>query len=219
MWQGRQGETICSRVHFVAGDVPAALPCNKLCRCSCACRPATLLCRRAVPQVFVRAPMALELRVKDTLEPRAAFLRKVLSLPAEALGKLIVRHPQVGGRLGWAGQLQLLKGRPRASMLGAPQSHLSHTMYYPSFCCLPHPPPVSLQVLTCTEDMMQLRVDFLLQQGLSQEEVGRAVLAHPQVRCCCARAGAVAGAGAGVWAALFVLLCCADLGLPAHAPA
>lgn len=37
------------------------------------------------------------------------------------------------------------------------------------------------QVLTCTEEMMRLRVDFLLRQGLSQEEVGRAVLAHPQV--------------------------------------
>lgn len=46
-------------------------------------------------QVFVRAPMALELRVKDTLEPRAAFLRDVLSLSSGALGKLIVRHPQV----------------------------------------------------------------------------------------------------------------------------
>ncbi len=39
--------------------------------------------------------MVLELSVKDTLEPRAAFLRKTLSLPADALGKLIVRHPQV----------------------------------------------------------------------------------------------------------------------------
>lgn len=39
-----------------------------------------------------------------------------------------------------------------------------------------------LQVLTCTEDMMQQRVEFLLSQGLSQVEVGRAVLAHPQVR-------------------------------------
>lgn len=28
---------------------------------------------------------------------------------------------------------------------------------------------------------MSSRVDFLLEQGLSQEEVGRAVLAHPQV--------------------------------------
>lgn len=42
-------------------------------------------------------------------------------------------------------------------------------------------PARPLQVLTCTEDMMQQRVDFLLQQGLSQAELGRAVLAHPQV--------------------------------------
>jgi hypothetical protein len=89
--------------------------------------------------------MALELRVKDTLEPRAAFLRKVLSLPAEALGKLIVRHPQVGGRLGWAGQLQLLKGRPRASMLGAPQqSHINHTIYILPIILLPPPSPSCL---------------------------------------------------------------------------
>ncbi len=40
--------------------------------------------------------MALELRVRDTLEPRADFLRNVLSLSSGALGKLIVRHPQVG---------------------------------------------------------------------------------------------------------------------------
>lgn len=45
----------------------------------------------------------------------------------------------------------------------------------------PHPFARDLQALTCTEDMMSSRVDFLLQQGLSQEEVGRAVLAHPQV--------------------------------------
>ena len=49
--------------------------------------------------MFTRAPMALELRVKGTLEPRAMFLRDVLSLPSAALGKLIVRHPQVG----WGG--------------------------------------------------------------------------------------------------------------------
>jgi hypothetical protein len=50
-------------------------------------------------QVFMRAPMALELRVRDTLEPRAAFLRDVLCLSPGALGKLIVRHPQVRPRL------------------------------------------------------------------------------------------------------------------------
>jgi hypothetical protein len=94
-------------------------------------------------------------------------------------------------------------------------SNSTHTIHYPAFCCCPHSSPATLQVLTCTEDMMQLRVDFLLQQGLSQEEVGRAVPAHPQVRCCCARARA----GAGVWAALFVLLCCAVLWLPARTPA
>lgn len=82
------------------------------------------------PQVFVRAPMALELRVKDTLAPRAAYLRATLCLNSGALGKLITRHPQL---------------------------------------------------LTCTEDMMQQRVDFLLSQGLRAEEVGRAALAHPQV--------------------------------------
>jgi hypothetical protein len=81
-WQGRRGAMLDSQ--RVAAHVPAALPCPAMPRCC------------VVPQVFVRAPMALELRVKDTLEPRAAFLRKVLSLPAEALGKLIVRHPQVG---------------------------------------------------------------------------------------------------------------------------
>jgi hypothetical protein len=37
------------------------------------------------------------------------------------------------------------------------------------------------QVLTCTEDMMRLRVDFLLLQGLSQEDIGKAVSAHPHV--------------------------------------
>lgn len=54
-------------------------------------------------QVFMRAPMAMELRVKDTLEPRAAFLRDVLCLSSGALGKLIVRHTQVrnGGRPAW----------------------------------------------------------------------------------------------------------------------
>lgn len=57
-----------------------------------ACTP-HLTCHPA--QVFVKAPMVLELSVKDTLEPRAAFLRKTLRLPADALGKLIVRHPQV----------------------------------------------------------------------------------------------------------------------------
>ena len=47
--------------------------------------------------------MALELRVKDTLEPRAAFLRTTLCLPPDALGKLIVRHPQARrGRAGAA---------------------------------------------------------------------------------------------------------------------
>ena len=45
----------------------------------------------------------------------------------------------------------------------------------------PHPFAPNLQALTFTEDMMSSRVDFLLQQGMSQEEVGRAVLAHPQV--------------------------------------
>lgn len=52
-------------------------------------------------QVFVKAPMVLELSVKDTLEPRAAFLRKTLRLPADALGKLIVRHPQVRLLYSW----------------------------------------------------------------------------------------------------------------------
>ncbi|KAI3432860.1 hypothetical protein D9Q98_010443 [Chlorella vulgaris] len=81
-------------------------------------------------KVFTRAPMVMELRVKDTLEPRASFLRDILCLSHGALGKLIVRHPQV---------------------------------------------------LTCTEDMMRLRVDFLLLQGLSQEDIGKAVSAHPHV--------------------------------------
>lgn len=49
-----------------------------------------------------------------------------------------------------------------------------------------------MQVLTCTEDMMQQRVDFLRQQGLSQEEIGRAVLAHPQV---CRAGGLVQAVG------------------------
>lgn len=40
---------------------------------------------------------------------------------------------------------------------------------------------LSSQVLTCTQEMMQLRVDFLRDQGLGQEALGRAVLAHPQV--------------------------------------
>jgi len=134
--------------------------------------------------------MALELRVNDTLEPRAAFLRDVLSLSSGALGKLIVRHPQVCGQsqrlLGWVkgcGAARLIGTGPLSSGPGSqppawPSKHcpfplLTTFILITLFC--------AMQVLTCTEDMMQQRVDFLRRQGLSQEEIGRAVLAHPQV--------------------------------------
>lgn len=37
------------------------------------------------------------------------------------------------------------------------------------------------QVLTCTQDMLAQRITFLRDHGFNQQEIGRAVLAHPQV--------------------------------------
>lgn len=137
----------------------------------------------------MRAPMALELRVRDTLEPRADFLRRVLSLSSGALGKLIVRHPQVGRAASWAARAAhstaaraLCASGGRSAAIQVPEGLQAVCSVVASaaalfMCALPARP----QVLTCTEDMMQQRVDFLLQQGLSQAELGRAVLAHPQV--------------------------------------
>jgi mTERF len=49
------------------------------------------------------------------------------------------------------------------------------------------------QVLTYTEDFMQLRVDFLRRHGLSDEDIAKAVVAHPQVcLACTAPPGALA---------------------------
>ncbi len=68
---------------------------------------------------------------------------------------------------------------PSTALCGVPGT-LGHASSPPSRRLCPAP-TTHAQALTCTQDMMAQRVEFLLQQGLSQEEVGRAVLAHPQV--------------------------------------
>lgn len=109
------------------------------------------------PQVIVRAPMALELRVKDTLAPRAAYLRATLCLNSGALGKLVTRHPQARALVpaavmflarAWAGGRQA-GGSRGARECGAEPAHGAWG------CCLPRamrtgrrreplPPPLRL---------------------------------------------------------------------------
>ena len=115
--------------------------------------------------MVLRAPMTLELSVEETMRPRAEFLRAQLQLPEGALGKLIVRHPQIltcsedmmGQRVAFL----------RAQGLGG--AELARAV-------LAHP-----QVLHYKIDSMQERVDYLHSIGLAQAQVASAVARFPQL--------------------------------------
>ncbi|KAI7840979.1 hypothetical protein COHA_005208 [Chlorella ohadii] len=116
-------------------------------------------------KVFVKAPMVLELSVKDTLEPRAAFLRKTLSLPADALGKLIVRHPQALT----CTQDMMAQRVEFLLQQGLSQEEVGRAV-------LAHP-----QVLHYKIDSMRERVDYLQNVGLTQAQVAACAHRFPQL--------------------------------------
>ncbi|KAL4446227.1 hypothetical protein ABPG77_003034 [Micractinium sp. CCAP 211/92] len=117
-------------------------------------------------KVVVKFPRILEYKSERTIRPRLEFLRRC-GVGQEDLAKVFIRAPM-------ALELRVRDTlEPRADFL---RNVLSLSSGALGKLIVRHP-----QVLTCTEDMMQQRVDFLLQQGLSQAELGRAVLAHPQV--------------------------------------
>lgn len=117
-------------------------------------------------KVVTKFPRILEYQIDRTIRPRLEFLKGCGVADAD-VAKVVLRAPMVL-ELGVDETLD-----PRTtyltSTLGIGKAELGTLL-------VRHP-----QVLTCSQEMMALRVAFLERQGLSKLQMRRTVLAHPQV--------------------------------------
>eukprot|EP00890_Picochlorum_soloecismus_P005317 jgi/Picsp_1/5787/NSC_03146-R1_protein len=123
--------------------------------------------KEQIVKVVHKFPRILEYGSEQTVKPRLEFLSECGVQP-QNIAKIISKSPMIMS-LSLSDTLS-----PRASFLkeelGLNKANLGKLISR-------HP-----QVLTCTKEMMQLRVDFLLAKaGIKSEDLGKVVVAHPQV--------------------------------------
>lgn len=132
-------------------------------------RDAVGLSQDDLVKVIVKFPRILEYGSEQTVRPRIEFLEKI-GVPETDIAKVVLRAPMIMS-------LSLKETlEPRAAFLKEEVGLVEGKAGLGKLIAR-HP-----QVLTCSEEMMRQRTEFLRSDcGLSAQDIARAVLAHPQV--------------------------------------
>lgn len=129
-------------------------------------RKTLLLSDEEIKKVLLKFPRILEYSTEATLVPRLEFLMSV-GLKMDDMPKILLRAPAVV-ELSVENTLE-----PRLAFLrddlGLPEGSLPNIL-------VKHP-----QLMTCTQESMQERADFLRSIGMNDELLGKSILSHPQL--------------------------------------
>lgn len=123
-----------------------------------------------IVKLICKSPRVLEYGSEQTVRPRIAFLEQQCGVPAQVITKVLLKSPMIMS-------LSLKETlEPRVAFLRE-HRHLNLNKSQLGKLISRHP-----QVLTCTEESMQQRVDFLVNKaGVGGPELSKVVVAHPQV--------------------------------------